>query len=195
MSKLDFEVEAATPESLGFSSERLQRVETHLRTNYVGRGKFPGTSVLIYRGGKIAHWSMNGYADMARQLPVAEDTIFRIYSMTKPVTAVAFMMLVEEARVALNDPVHKYIPEWENLEVYTGGGPDDAGNLKFTTKPANRPMEIVDLLRHTSGLTYAFQNSNGVDAAYRALGIGGLDTAGSLPDFIAKLTELPLIFS
>ena len=104
-----------------------------------------------------------------------DDTIFRIYSMTKPITSVAFMMLVEEGRVALDEPVHKYIPEWKNLGVFVAGTAP-----AFLTRPPARPMLIVDLLRHTSGLTYGFQQRTNVDAAYREKKIGEVDKAGTL---------------
>ncbi len=122
------------------------------------------------RRGKIAHSSVQGFADLERKAPVKDDTIFRIYSMTKPITSVAFMMLVEEGRIALDEPVHKYIPEWKDLGVFVAGTAP-----AFLTKPPARPMLIVDLLRHTSGLTYAFQLRSNVDAAYRAKQIGEID--------------------
>ena len=113
---------------------------------------------------------MQGFADLERKAPVKDDTIFRIYSMTKPITSVAFMMLVEEGRVALDEPVHKYIPEWKNLGVFQAGTAP-----AFLTRPPSRPMLIVDLLRHTSGLTYGFQQRSNVDAAYREMKIGEVD--------------------
>ena len=119
-----------------------------------------------------------------------EDTLFRIYSMTKPITSAAFMMLVEEGRVALDDPVAKYIPEWSNLGVYAGGFMET-----FRTTPTARPMLIVDLLRHTSGLTYGFQQRSNVDAAYRKLGIGEVEKSGTLETMIEGLAGLPLEFS
>ncbi len=118
---------------------------------------------------------MQGFADLERKVPVKDDTIFRIYSMTKPITSVAFMMLLEEGRVALDEPVHKYIPEWKNLGVFQAGT-----YPAFLTRPPTRPMLIVDLLRHTSGLTYGFQQRSNVDAAYRENKIGEVDKAGTL---------------
>ena len=118
---------------------------------------------------------MQGFADVERKVPVKDDTIFRIYSMTKPITSVAFMMLVEEGRVALDEPVHKYIPEWKDLGVFQAGIAP-----AFLTKPPARPMLIVDLLRHTSGLTYGFQQRTNVDAAYREKKIGEVEKAGTL---------------
>ena len=114
---------SASPEGAGMSETRLQRLEDHLKRNYVDSGRFPGTHTLVYRRGKVVHSAVQGFADVERQLPVKDDTIYRIYSMTKPITSVAFMMLVEEGRVALEEPVAKYIPEWRNLAVYVGGMP------------------------------------------------------------------------
>src|SRR6266705_6585251 len=99
----------ASPESAGMSTAALDRLEHHLKSRYVDAGRFPGTQLLVYRRGKIVHSAVQGFADLERKVPVRNDTIYRIYSMTKPVTAVAFMMLVEEGRVALDEPVHKYI--------------------------------------------------------------------------------------
>ena len=110
----------ASPESAGMSKAALDRLENHLKQRYIDAGRFPGTQLLIYRRGKIVHSTVQGFADVERKAPVKDDTIFRIYSMTKPITSVAFMMLVEEGRVALDEPVHKYIPEWKNLGVFHG---------------------------------------------------------------------------
>ncbi|HVQ72809.1 MAG TPA: serine hydrolase domain-containing protein, partial [Bradyrhizobium sp.] len=111
----------ASPESAGMSKAALDRLENHLKQRYVDAGRFPGTQLLIYRRGKVVHSAVQGFADVERKAPVKDDTIFRIYSMTKPLTSVAFMMLVEEGRVALDEPVHKYIPEWKNLGVFMAG--------------------------------------------------------------------------
>jgi len=190
---------AAAPETAGMSEERLQRLESHLKRNYIDAGRFSGTQTLVYRRGKVVHSAVQGFADVERQAPVKDDTIFRIYSMTKPITSVAFMMLVEEARVALEDPVAKFIPEWRNLGVYVGGMPTlgvkPGGPPRFITKPTARPMQIVDLLRHTSGLTYGFQNRTGVDAAYRALKVDDLEHGNTLQAMVEKLAQLPLEFS
>ena len=160
----------ASPESAGMSKAALDRLENHLKQRYVDAGRFPGTQLLVYRRGKVVHSTVQGFADVERKAPVKDDTIFRIYSMTKPLTSVAFMMLVEEGRVALDEPVHKYIPEWKNLGVFVAGT-----HPAFLTRPPTRPMLIVDLLRHTSGLTYGFQQRGNVDAAYRENKIGEVD--------------------
>ncbi len=180
----------ATPESAGMSKAALDRLEQRLKLRYIDSGRFPGTQLLIYRRGKIVHSTLQGFADVERKVPVKDDTIYRIYSMTKPITSVAFMMLVEEGRVAIDEPVHKYIPEWKDLGVFQAGTAPP-----FLTKPPSRPMLIVDLLRHTSGLTYGFQQRSNVDAAYREMKIGEVEKAGTLQSMIDGLAKMPLEFS
>lgn len=182
----------ANPKSVGFSSERLARIDDFLQRKYIDTGKLPGTLTMVARRGEIAHLGMRGMADVERGTPVSEDTIWRIYSMTKPITSIAFMMLVEEGLVALDDPVHRFIPEWRNLGVFAGG----THRTGFQTKRTERPMLIIDLLRHTSGLTYGFQLRTNVDAAYRAAKIGEIEKDDSdLDQFVATLAKLPLEFS
>ena len=121
----------------------------------------------MYRRGEVAHLSPVGLMDRERGLPMARDTIFRIYSMTKPITSVALMMLYEHGHFQLDDPVYKYIPEWRDLGVYeTGNHPH------FATRPCTRAMSVRDLLSHQSGLTYGFMERTNVDAAYRKLRAG-----------------------
>src|SRR3954463_16424389 len=180
----------ASPESAGMSKPALDRIEDHLKRRYIDAGRFPGTQVLVYRRGNVVHSTAQGFADLERKAPLQEDTIFRIYSMTKPITSVAFMMLVEEGRVALDEPVHKYIPEWKDLGVFQSGVAP-----AFLTRPPSRPMLIVDLLRHTSGLTYGFQQRSNVDAAYREMKIGEVVKSGTLQSMIEDLAEMPLEFS
>lgn len=177
-------------EKQGMSCERLERIERFVDDNYIATGKLAGALVQVWRGGGLALNSVLGLADRERQVPLAEDSIFRIYSMTKPITSVAVMMLVEECKIALDDPVSKYIPSWDKLGVHAGGFMES-----FQTRPTSRPMLVVDLLRHTSGLTYGFQQNTNVDAAYRKLKIGELATAGTLEEMIEKLATLPLEFS
>lgn len=181
---------SASPESAGMSAAALARVDRHLKERYIDAGRYPGAQLMVYRRGKIVHSSAQGYADIERKAPVKEDTIFRIYSMTKPITSVAFMMLVEEGRVAIDEPVHKYIPEWKNLGVFVAGT-----YPAYLTKPPVRPMQIVDLLRHTSGLTYGFQQRTNVDAGYREKKIADVVTSGTLDSMIEDLAKIPLEFS
>jgi CubicO group peptidase (beta-lactamase class C family) len=179
------------PDDLGFAPDRLARLDAFLAEKYVTPGKLPCTLTLVARHGDIAHLGMRGHADVERGTPVAADTIFRIYSMTKPITSVALMMLVEEGRIALDDPVHRYIPAWRGLGVYVGG----THRTGFQTRPTARAMQVIDLLRHTAGLTYGFQLRGNVDAAYRAHNIGEIEKAGTLGGMIADLATLPLEFS
>ncbi|HET7887369.1 MAG TPA: serine hydrolase domain-containing protein [Bradyrhizobium sp.] len=180
----------ASPEAAGMSKAALERIDRHLRERYIETRRFPGTQLMVYRRGRLVHNSSQGLADIERKVAVKDDTIYRIYSMTKPVTSIAFMMLVEEGRVALDEPVHKYIPEWKNLGVFQAGVWP-----AFLTRPPSRPMQIIDLMRHTSGLTYGFQQRGNVDAAYRELKIGEVEKAGTLQSMIEGLAKLPLEFS
>jgi len=178
------------PESAGLSGPRLQHIDRFLQQKYLDTGKLPCALTLVERNGQVAHFSALGSMDVERNRPLQEDTIFRIYSMTKPLTSLALMMLVEEGRVSLDDPVHRYIPQWRDLGVYEGGF---IGG--FRTKRTSAPMRVVDLMRHTSGLTYGFQQRTNVDAAYRKLHIGEIPTALSLEQMIDELAKVPLEFS
>ncbi len=177
-------------ETVGLSSSRLESIDRFIQRKYLDTGRMPGALTLVARRGEVAHFSAVGMADVERKKPVREDTIFRIYSMTKPITSVAFMMLVEQGLVALDDPVHRVIPAWKDLAVYQGGFMET-----FRTKRPDRPMLMIDLLRHTSGLTYGFQQSTNVDAAYRKLKIGEIEKHGTLEEMVEKLARLPLEFS
>jgi CubicO group peptidase (beta-lactamase class C family) len=179
----------ASPRSLGFDADRLARIDRFLAERYVDPGLLPCALLLVARRGELVHRSVLGHASLEKNKRLAEDTIFRIYSMTKPVTSVAFMMLVEEGRIAIDDPVAKWIPSWGDLAVYRSGVPGT-----FVTRPVDVPMRIVDLLRHTSGLTYGFQLRTNVDAAYRSLKADAFE-AESLESFVDTLSRLPLEFS
>jgi CubicO group peptidase (beta-lactamase class C family) len=176
--------------SHGFSKARLERIDRFLADKYVGPGRLPCAQFLLARDGEVVHQTLLGQQDPERATPIAEDTVYRIYSMTKPVTSVALMSLVEEGLVALDDPVARHIPELKDLGVFSAGV--DPGYL--TTPPA-RPMQVVDLLRHTSGLTYGFQNRSNVDAAYRKLKLEDMHGDHDLEGFIQRLAKLPLEFS
>ena len=180
----------ADPRSLGFCPDRLAKLDRFISEKYLQPGRMPCAQVLIARHGEIVHEFVGGQRDLARGLACEADTVFRIYSMTKPITSIAFMMLVEEGKVALDDPVHRFIPEWANLGVFSAG---ITGG--FLTKPVARPMQMVDLLRHTSGLTYGFQNRTNVDAAYRKAGVGEIGSTLPLDAMIETLATLPLEFS
>jgi CubicO group peptidase (beta-lactamase class C family) len=178
-------------DTLGFCPTRLARLDGFLAEKYIATRRLPGTLTLVARHGEVAHIHAQGLADVERGVPLREDTIFRIYSMTKPITSVALMMLVERGLIALDDPVHKYIPEWKNLGVYVAG----THRTGFQTKPCARPMQVVDLFRHTAGLTYGFQLRTNVDEAYRREKIGEIEKAGTLESMILGLAKLPLEFS
>ncbi len=175
----------------GFDQHRLDRIAAFLDERYIAPGKLVGAQIAVHRHGEAAYAATLGMADRERGVPVADDTIFRIYSMTKPLTSLAFMMLVEEGKVALDDPVHRFIPGWKGLAVFAAG----TRATGFATTPTAGPMRMVDLLRHTSGLTYGFQNRTNVDAAYRQAKIGEIEKDGNLDAAIATLATLPLEFS
>jgi CubicO group peptidase (beta-lactamase class C family) len=176
------------PESVGLASEGLRRVDQHLVSRYVEPGKIAGALTLVARRGQVAWLSPLGLMDRERGKPMRADTIFRIYSMTKPVTSVALMMLHERGAFALADPVHRYLPAWEHLRVHRYGR-----YPSFVTEPVARPMTVRDLLTHMSGLSYQIMERGPVDEAYRQLGIGG--PAGTLRDMVETLATLPLEFS
>ena len=180
----------AKPEAVGLSSARLARIQQHLDERYIRPGLIPCALTLVHRRGETVHVSVQGQADRERGRPLQDDALFRIYSMTKPLTSMAFMMLVEEGRVALDDPVSRFIPGWADLGVYAGEA-DGA----FQSQPPARPMLMVDLLRHTSGLTYGFQQRTSIDAVYRAKDIGAPGGKNTLDGMIADLAQLPLEFS
>jgi len=181
---------ASSPESLGFSAARLKNIDRFLQQRFLDAGKLPCAQVLIARRGETVYQTVLGKMDVERNRPATEDTLYRIYSMTKPITSVAFMMLVEQGMVTLDDPVHRFIPEWRDLGVYAGGVQG-----MFRTERPQRPMLMVDLLRHTSGLTYGFQMRTNVDAAYRKLNIGEFVNGLSLDEMIKALGTVPLEFS
>lgn len=178
------------PEEVGLSSQRLARIETHLTSRYVKPGKIAGALTLVARQGKVAYCEPLGMMDLERKKPIREDTIFRIFSMTKPITSVALMTLYEQGHFQLNDPVNKFIPEWRNMAVYQGGN-----HPLFITQPVERPMTVRDLMTHMSGLTYSFMERTNVDAAYRKLNIGVVGGNGTLKDMIQALAGVPLEFS
>ncbi|MEH6355357.1 MAG: serine hydrolase domain-containing protein [Marinobacter sp.] len=173
----------------GLSADQLRNIERHLDRRYIQPGKLPGTLTLVARRGEIAYVKAQGLMDVARNKPVCRDTVFRIYSMTKPITSIAMMQLYEQGRFLLDDPVHKYIPTWKNLRVYKSGVYPN-----FLTTPATSTMTIRDLFTHMSGLTYGFMNRTNVDAAYRELGLDGSRNL-TLEALVSQLGELPLEFS
>jgi CubicO group peptidase (beta-lactamase class C family) len=152
------------PQEVGLDPERLARLDAYL-DGFVASGRHKGSQLVITRGGRIAHVSARGHRDAEAGLPVEPDTIWRIYSMTKPITSVAAMILFEEGRLSLHDPVSKYIPSFGELNVYRHG----MAAAPVTARAAET-MRVAHLMTHTSGLTYGFQQANAVDEAYRAAG-------------------------
>jgi len=184
-------------EVAGMSLSRLATLDRVMAERYVDGGMLPGLMTQIYRKGALVHTGMAGHIDLARGKPMREDAIFRIYSMTKPITSVALMMLVEEGLIGLDDAVHTHIPAWKDLGVYASGVATLLANqpATFLTTPPTRPMKVVDLVTHTSGLTYGFLMRTSVDAAYRKLKVGDFQTPGGLDTMIEQLAGLPLEFS
>ena len=176
--------------ALGFDPARLARIDAFLRDRYLDTGLLANAQLLVARDGQIAHFSHGGAARDGGG-SIDEGSLFRIASMTKPITSVAFMQLVERGLVAVDTPVHHVLPELKGLGVYSGGG----GGVPFVTKPTAEPMRMLDLLRHTSGLTYGFQNRSNIDAAYREGKLGEWHGGDDLQGFIARLAALPLEFS
>jgi len=184
-------------EAVGMSSARLARLDQVMQRRYVDSGLLPGMLTHVYRRRNLVHTNVCGHIDIERGKPMREDAIFRIYSMSKPITAVALMMLVEEGLIGLDDAVHSHIPAWKNLGVYASGMPSLLPDTptSFLTTPTLRPMKVVDLVTHTSGLTYGFMTRTAVDAAYRKAKVTDRDSPGGLPGMIEQLAQIPLDFS
>ncbi len=175
------------PAELGLSATRLARIPAFFQS-YIDAGKLPHMATLISRGGEVAHLALQGSMEMGGAEAITEDTIYRIYSMTKPITAVAAMMLFEEGKLRLEHPVSRYLPEFADVKVWDSGTPD-APKLRAP----NRPMTVLDLFTHTSGITYGFLMQHEVDAIYRKELLGA--EKGNLRDMARRIAGLPLVFS
>lgn len=173
------------PELAGMDSSRLNRV-TQAMQGFVDEGKLAGVVTMAARDNKIVHFESVGYRDLEAQAPMTNDALFRIYSMTKPVTGVALMILYEEGKFRLADPVEKYLPEFENLQVFAGT--DDSGNI--ITEPQNHKMTIRELMSHTGGLSYGIFAQSPVDTKYVEADL--LNNAFTLEEFTRRLGEIPL---
>ena len=171
----------------GFDEARLERITDHLTSRYIEPGKIAGCQALVARAGRVAYLRSFGAADLERGVPVADDTVWRIYSMTKPITSVALMTLYERAAFQLSDPVHRFIPEWRGLQVCELGE-GGAGRL---VQP-DRPVTVRDLLTHTAGLTYGRDLEHPVDRLYAESRLHDRDV--TLGEFVRRLGELPLKF-
>jgi len=173
-------------ESVGLSPERLHRLEATMK-RMVDEGRLAGAVTVLTRHGKIVHVTVNGKRDVRQPDPLRRDDIFRIASMTKPVTGVAMMMLYEEGKWRLEDPITRHVPEFASLKVYAGDNPD--GSMKL--EDAKRPMTMRELMTHTAGFGYVINNVNPVDRLYRQNGV--LNPAKPLQNLIDGLAKLPLL--
>ncbi len=181
------ETATARPEDVGLCSTRIGRVDTWMRQQVSG-GRLAGIEVMINRRGRTAFHRCHGKSDLSRNADATPETIYRIYSMTKPLTAVAAMMLYEEGRFQLDDPISRRLPEFAGQRVFSGGGYG-----AVATEPAVRDITFRDLLTHTSGLTYGFMQATPVDAIYREQKIELPGAEEPLADVVARLARVPLI--
>lgn len=183
---VDVEVD---PGEVGFDAARLGRLDAYL-CRLVDSGRLPGWQLVVTRNGRVAHTSVGGYSDIEAGRPVAQDTLFRIYSMTKPITSLAAMVLYEQGEFELSTPVSRFLPQFADLRVYSAG----SGDAPLTV-PAAEPIRMRHLLTHTAGFTYGFFNQHPVDALYRAAGLDlvARDVTG-LADVCDRIARLPLLF-
>src|SRR2546421_1147893 len=180
--------EQPSPVPASFSQERLQRVGDYIR-NEIATGKIPGAILLIQQHAQPVYFENFGVRDVATKLPMTADTIFRIYSMSKPITSVAAMMLVEDGKLSLDDPVSKYIPAFAGVKVGVDKRDQD-GKPALVLEPLNRPITVEDLLRHTSGLTYGFYGDSAVRKLYVNSDLFKDDFDNA--EFAERLAQLPL---
>ena len=173
----------------GFDADRLRSIDAFLEEQYIETGRLKNAQLLVAREGNPVHFAQFGTL-REDGTPLGEDSLFRIASMTKPISSIAFMQLVEKCKVAIEDPVHRVLPELGEVGIYAGGG----GAVPFAPTSRGAPMRFVDLLTHMSGLTYGFQNRSSVDAAYRDarldLSRGKLDSN----EYLETLSRIPLEF-
>ncbi|MBQ1092770.1 serine hydrolase [Streptomyces sp. B93] len=186
MAALRQEVE---PGEVGLDAKALDRLDRHF-AQFVDEGRLPGFLVAVARGGRVAHLTAHGHRDLAAGLHVEADTLWRIYSMTKPVTSVAALLLVEEGGLGLDDPVSRHLPAFADARVYVDGSGDG-----IRTRPVERPILIRHLMTHTAGLTFGFYHAHPVDAAYRAAGLeSSVPPGADLAETIDVYASLPLQF-
>lgn len=172
------------PEQVGFSPQRLERIPKMMQT-YAERGELAGTLTLLARRGQVFHCATTGWMDIENQRPMPTDGIFRIYSMTKPITVTAVLMLMEEGHFLLDDPISNWMPEFGEMMVYVGGTADSMGLTDLA-----RPITIRHLLTHSAGLSYGFETEHPVDKLYEK---AGLYESKSGAEFIKRLSGLPLV--
>ncbi len=182
------DTETANPEDFGMNAERLEKIPGYFAHRYLNNNKLPCMATLVSRGGSVVHEAYRGNSVLGGDQPIGPETIFRIYSMTKPVTSLAAMMLFEEGDLRLDHPVSRYIPEFADTKVWAGGSMDGP-----ELKVPEREIDIRDLFTHTSGLTYGFLFQHPVDAMYREHKIARPDE--TLEEMCKRLAGLPLVFS
>ncbi len=173
------------PEQAGLDASRLEWITEHINRNYIEPGKIAGCQVYVNRHGHTGYFKSFGMKDAERGKPMTDDTIFRLYSMTKPIVSVALMQLFEKGYFQLNDPVHRFIPAWKDHQVWVSGEGEE-----MVTRPPRSPMTMKHILSHTSGITYGTEN-DGVDKAYREHGVKRQD-GETLTSFLANLAKVPL---
>jgi CubicO group peptidase (beta-lactamase class C family) len=182
------------PAAAGFDTARLERITEHLEQRYVAAGKIAGCQVAVGRCGHVAYHRSFGYRDRERGVALGDDTIFRIYSMTKPLVSIALMQLFERGMFQLDDPVARVVPSWREHRVWVSGGGDD-----MVTEPAHRPVSFRDLLTHTAGLTYGgvlpgIGVQHPIDEVYRSLRIRSAGVPMGMAEFMDRLAQVPLRF-
>ncbi len=178
------------PESVGISSKRLDRIRTAMQ-RYVDRGEVPGVVTLVARQGQVVHFDAVGYADADAKTPLKTDAIFRIASMTKPITSVALMMLYEEGHFLLSDPIHKWLPEFTDMQVIEPAPPGQRVATPHVLVPAERPITIKHLLTHTSGLANFYRGPTQPDFVKLSVRQKPDET---MDDAVKRLAKLPLNF-
>jgi CubicO group peptidase (beta-lactamase class C family) len=180
---------STSPEDVDLSSERLRRADDAMHA-YVDAGKLPGVQTLVSRRGELVHHDCYGFTDVEAGTSVDADSIYRIYSMTKPLTSVALMMLYEQGHLLLENPIHRYLPEFAEVQVW------DSGTAEAPqTRPPARPITVHDALTHQSGLTYGFHFQHPVDELYRQADLGNFtEPTYDLAEGITRLASLPLLF-
>lgn len=177
------QADQADIEDQGFSATRLARIQPAMQA-YIDDNKLAGVMTLIARNGHIVHWKTQGMQDIEAQTPLTKDSIFRIYSMTKPITAVAALTLWEQGKFHMHDPIEKYLPELKNLKVYVSGSGDE-----MQLEDAKHPIRIIDLFMHTAGFSYGFSNSE-VDKLYQAM--ANQEPAKNSQEALSRIASLPL---
>ena len=178
------------PNSHGFNTHRLKAIGSFLQQAYIDTNRLPMTQLGVARDGAPVYYDARGTMGQGRG-DLRDDAVFRIASMTKPVTSIAFMQLVEQCKVALEEPVTNVLPEFADLRVYAGGG----GAIPFAPGTPAPPMRFVDLMTHMSGLTYGLQNRTNIDAVYREHNLDFARSRHSSDEFIQILADLPLEFA